>query len=143
MLLEEEKETQSAFEYSFEGSSERSQSSGSEDGYCPRKKIAAYKNAHGKKMKTKKNTLKFTQGTSPFEKDILNFVSGELVACPQYLPMLPEDATYTVTALQAAAHDSSVPIGEYIRKEFFHKAFTSFEKAIQAAPELIADEVRK
>jgi hypothetical protein len=63
------------------------------------KKLLPIKMRNGKKMKTKKNTLKFTQGTSPFEKDILNFVSGELVACPQYLPMLPEDATYTVTAL--------------------------------------------
>jgi len=78
-------------------------------------------------MRTKRNNpLKFTKGTSPFERDIISFVFGELVACPQYLPMLPEDATYTVTAMQAAAHDSSIPIGEFIRKEFFHKAFTSF-----------------
>ena len=73
----------------------------------------------------------------------MSFVLGELVACPQYLPMLPEDAILTVTAMQAAAHDSNIPIGEFVRREFFHKAFTAFEKAIQAAPELVADEVRK
>jgi len=98
-VASEGKETQSAFEYSLDGSSERSLSSGTEGNYFPRKKIAALKNAHGKKLKAKKNALKFTKGTSPFERNIFSFVTGDSVVCPQYLPMLPEDATYTVTAL--------------------------------------------
>ena len=37
------------------------------------------KDVHGAKLKTKKQALKFTKGTSPFEQDVLKFVLSENV----------------------------------------------------------------
>lgn len=56
--------------------------------------------------------------------------------------MLHEDAQLSVITMQAAAHDSAIPISEYVRKEFFYKCFTSFTKALSAEPALFADVVK-
>jgi hypothetical protein len=45
--------------------------------------MAIYKETHGKELRVQKsNPLKFTKSTSPFEKDILKYMMGELTACP-------------------------------------------------------------
>ena len=106
--------------------------------------MVLFKEAHGAKLKKQnKKPHLFTKGTSPFEKDILAFVLGENIACPQYLPMNPADVNMTVTTCHAAIHDSEIPISEYMKKEFFYRCFTSFSTAIGAEPSLIADEVRR
>ena len=87
--------------------------------------------------------LRFTKGSSPFENDVLRFVLAENIQCPMNLPMLMKDANLTVTTCHAAIHDPSVPISEYIKKEFFYRCYMGFSTAIGAGPSLIADEVRR
>ena len=103
-----------------------------------------FKEAHGNNLRNKqRQPLKFTKGTSPFEKEVLRFVLGENIACPRFLPMNMADANMSVTTCHAAIHDSNIPISEYMKKEFFYRCFTSFSKSIEAEPSLIVDEVRK
>lgn len=70
------------------------------------------------------------------------YILGELTAQPQYLPMLPSDAKLSSVALFAAGHDGEVPLSELVRKQFFYKCFSEFEKAISANPAFVAEEIR-
>ena len=42
----------------------------------PRERMVMFKEAHGAKLKNKKGKLQFTSGTSPFEREVMNFVIG-------------------------------------------------------------------
>ena len=72
-----------------------SESSGvSEDSqmaYIPRATLRAFKETHGKRLRAKKDTLRFTDKTKPFERDRLNFVLSEATTCPSFMPMTSED----------------------------------------------------
>ena len=83
-----------------------------------------FKEAHGAKLRSqKRNPLRFTKGTTPFEKDVLRFVVADNVACPQFFSMQEADVNMTITTCHAAIHDPNIPISEYMRKEFFYRAF--------------------
>lgn len=45
--------------------------------------------------------------------------------------------------IQAAIHNSDIPLSEYIKKENFFKSFQSFHNAIKADPALIKTEILK
>ena len=47
----------------------------------------------------------------------------------------------TITTCHAAIHDPNIPISEYMRKEFFYRAFQRFSSAIGAEPSLVRDEL--
>ena len=102
----------------------------SEAAFVPRETLVLFKEAHGAKLRTqKRQPLKFTKGTSPFERDILKFVLGENISCPRNLPMLMSDANMTVTTCYAAIHDPNIPISEYMKKEFFYRCYMSTIRA--------------
>jgi len=56
--------------------------------------------------------------------------------------MLPEDAKITSTAMNVASIDPMVPVSELVRKEFYFKAASTFQKAVGAQPAMFADEIR-
>lgn len=88
-LFDENDEDDSA----YEASSDSEGSSGdSDNGWMPRNVTITLNQHNDRQIKAKANNPKvFTKGTSPLEKDILKFMTGENVACPQYLPMFSED----------------------------------------------------
>lgn len=95
-LFDEDDEDDSA----YEASSDSDRSEDSDSGWMPRKVAIVLNQNNDKQIKSKANNPKlFTKGTSPLEKDILKFMTGENVACPQYLPMLNEDVQLTVVAM--------------------------------------------
>ena len=109
------------------GSDSSDDDDNSEEAFVPRKKMLMFKEAHGAKLRgQKRNPLRFTKGTTPFEKDVLKFVLADNVACPQFFSMQEADVNMTITTCQAAIHDSNIPISEYMRKEFFYRAFQRF-----------------
>ena len=78
----------------------------------------------GTYLKTKKSfPTKFTNGTDPFERDVIKFVLGENTNCPSYLPMQAADVNMTLTTCHAAIHDDKIPISEYMKKEFFYRCY--------------------
>lgn len=136
-LYDEDDDDDSAYEASSnsEGSSDESDS-----GWVPRNITVALNQQNDRQMKAKANNPKlFTKGTSPLEKDILKFMTGENVVCPQFLPMLYEDVQLTSVAIAASANDSSIPLSEHIRKEFFYHCFNKFTKALASEPALFAE----
>jgi hypothetical protein len=74
----------------------------------------------------KRNPLKFTKGTDPRVKTVMNFIVDESIACPQFLPLDDEDCKLTNIAIEAAILLPEVPLSEHIKKENFYKAFQSF-----------------
>jgi hypothetical protein len=53
--------------------------------------------------------------------------------------MFTEDIGISVNVIKIVANDSEIPLSELIRKEFFHKCFTSFTSSLGAEPALFAD----
>lgn len=93
--------------------------------------MVMFKEAHGKTMREKKNNPKrFTDGTNPEIKDLVKFIMDENWGCPQYLPMLTEDAKVSDVTILAAGNDPEIPVSEHIRKEFFYKASMAFHSAV-------------
>lgn len=67
--------------------------------YIPRVKLHAYRQAEGEVLRTRKNMFKFTKGTDPNVKSMIQFVVDESISCPQFLPLMEEDAKLTQTVI--------------------------------------------
>ena len=83
-----------------------------------------------------------TKGSDPSIKDKLEFLLDESRACPQFLPMNPEDAIVSKTVMEAAAlSEGKIPISELIRKEFYYECSEAFRTAISADAGLLKLEI--
>ena len=90
------------------------------------------------------NALKLTKGSDPAIKDKLEFLLDDSRACPQFLPMNPEDAIVSKTVMEAAAlSEGRIPISELIRKEFYFECAEAFRTAISADAGLLKLEVQR
>ncbi len=99
--------------------------------FIPRAKLQAYMMNEGLNIRTKRNMgTRFTKGTDPRIKDILNFMGDEAVNCPQYLPMYYDDAKLTNVVIESTLINPHIPLSEHIRKENFYKFFQGFNQAI-------------
>lgn len=71
----------------------------------------------------------------------LEFMVNDNVATPLYLPMEEQDAIISKYVIEASIVDSTVPLSEYVRREFYWKCFTKFNAAIKADPGLVKQEI--
>lgn len=68
-------------------------------------------------------------------------MTNDSVATPMFLPMEEEDAIISKHVIEAAIVNSSIPLSEYTRREFYWKCFNKFHDAIKAEPTLIKEEI--
>ena len=68
-------------------------------------------------------------------------MTNDDVATPTFLPMEEEDAIISKFVIEAAIINSSVPLSEYAKREFFWKCFTKFQTAVKAEPAQIKEEI--
>lgn len=57
--------------------------------------------------------------------------------------MNPGDAIISANVYMAASMNPTIPISEYVRKEFYYRCFTKFIDTIAAEPALIKYEILK
>jgi hypothetical protein len=68
--------------------------------------------------------LKFTKGTDPLKKELLEFmVDDSCAATPYYLPMDESDAIVTSNVIQALILNDEIPVLEYVKREHYYNCF--------------------
>ena len=111
--------------------------------YVPRFKMYYHKVATDDKVLREKqgNPLRFTDGTDPRVKKLIEFLVDDSNATPRFLPMNPSDSNISANVIHAASINSMIPISEYVRKEFYYNCFTKFIDALGVNPALVKYEI--
>lgn len=71
----------------------------------------------------------------------MEYMLNEKKHAPLYLPMEQDDCRVTKAVMDCCDIDDSIPISEYIRKEFYYDTFTAFSKGQTGIPEMMKQEV--
>ena len=112
--------------------------------FIPRRRLTAYKEAFGRELKTQaSNPLRFTKGTNPADRELIEFMVDDSIATPNFMPIEESDCIVTANIIQAAIINDEVPLSEYIKKQHYFNCFKGFTRAVSADPALIKMEIIK
>lgn len=127
-----------------ESSSEIDSETGEKLEFIPRRRLTAYKEVFGKELKQQSsNPLRFTKGTDPAQRDLIEFMVDDTIATPNFIPIEESDCIVTASIIQATIINDEIPISEYIKKQHYFNCFKAFTKAVSADPALIKMEILK
>jgi hypothetical protein len=98
---EEEKEVPVAVLESDSSSEEIDSDTGEPLEFIPRRRLTAYKEVFGKELKQKaSNPLRFTKGTNPADREIIEFMVDDTIATPNFIPIEECDCLVTANIIQ-------------------------------------------
>ena len=85
--------------------------------FIPRRRLTAYKEVFGKELKQQaSNPLRFTKGTNPADRELIEFLVDDTIATPNFIPIEECDCVITANIIQATIINDEVPLSEFIKK---------------------------
>lgn len=95
--------------------------------FIPRRRLTAYKEVFGKELKQQaSNPLRFTKGTDPADREIIEFLVDDSIATPNFMPIEECDCIVTANIIQATIINDEIPLSEYIKKAHYFNCFKGF-----------------